>query len=88
MKIVRNIISEDDMERLESSMSRQFQNEISVKMRRLSRPLAAVATEADGRYAGDLIYAAVDSKQAQHLDNFLQAGHESVAAVLTVACPT
>ena len=84
MKIIRNIISEEDMERLEPSMSRQFQNEISVKMRRLSRPLAAVAAEADDKYAGKVICPNVDAKQVQQLDDFLQSGHESVAAVLTL----
>lgn len=84
IKIIRNIITEEDMERLEPSLSRQFQNEISVKMRSLSRPLAAIAAEEEDKYAGKMITSSVNTKQAQQLDDFLQSGHESVAAVLSL----
>jgi hypothetical protein len=83
MKVIRNIITEDDKERLEPSLSRQFQNKISAKMRRISRPLATIAADED-KYAGISLVRGTDNKQVQQLEDFLQSGHESVAAVLSL----
>ena len=84
MKIIRNVISEMDKERLEPSLARHFQSEISASMRRLGRPLAALAAERDGTLRGKSIVKSVDDNQKRQLTTLLNSGHSSVAAVLSL----
>ena len=84
MTIVRNVISDADKERLEPSVVRHFQNEISAMMRRVSRPLAALALETDGELRGKQIVSTVDDVMRTSLVALLNCGHASVAAVLSL----
>ena len=84
MKIIRNVISETDKERLEPPLVRQFQNEISASMRRLGRPLAPLAADRDGTLRGNNVLRIVDDEQKGKLTALLNCGHASVAAVLSL----
>ena len=84
MKIIRYIISDTNKELLEPSLARHFQSELSVSMRRLSRPLAGLAADSDGALRGKSILNSVDEEQKKKLTALLNCGHDSVAAVLSL----
>lgn len=80
-KVLRNTMGSQPLASVEPKVARLMQNDLSVKMRALGRPLEQLAAKmSDKRFR----MGSLEAREVQVLEDVLALGHVSAAAVFTV----
>jgi len=80
-KVLRNTMGSQPLASVEPKVARLLQNDLSVKMRALGRPLEQLAAKmSDKRFR----MGSLEAREVQVLEDMLALGHVSAAAVFTV----